>query len=194
MIILGITGPTGAGKSTLSKILQKLGADIIDTDILARKVVEPGKPALKELTKAFGENILNRDGTLKRAELARLAFPHPEKLKILNSITHRYIKEETDKRIGESKSDIIGIDGAVIIGSEIADMCDYIISVIADEDVRKKRIMARDSITEEAAQERIGAQKNNAFYLENSDYIVYNNNRDNLEEQIKKIIKDIKGA
>ena len=94
MIILGITGPTGAGKSTVSKIFKKYGVEIIDTDILARKIVEPKKPALKELAEAFGKNILNDDGTLKRSELARLAFSDPARLKILNSITHRYIKEE----------------------------------------------------------------------------------------------------
>ena len=73
-------------------------------------------------------------------------------------------------------------------------MCDYIISVTADEDIRIKRIMARDSISEDAARTRIGAQKNNAFYLENSDYIVYNNGREDLEEQVKNILNNVKGA
>ncbi len=194
MIILGITGPTGAGKSTVSKIFKKYGVEIIDTDILARKIVEPKKPALKELADAFGKNILNDDSTLKRSELARLAFSDPARLKILNSITHRYIKEEINIIIGKSKSDTVGIDGAVLFESGVSDMCDYIISVTADEDIRIKRIMARDSISEDAARTRIGAQKNNAFYLENSDYIVYNNGREDLEEQVKNILNNVKGA
>ena len=191
MIILGITGPTGAGKSTASKIFEKHGVEIIDTDVLARKIVEPDMPALKELADAFGKDILNDDGTLKRQELARLAFSDPAKLRILDSITHRYIKEEINIIIEKSKSDTVGIDGAVLFESGVSDMCDYIISVIADEDIRIKRIMSRDAISEGAARTRVGAQKNNAFYLENSDYIVYNNGREDLEEQIKTILKNI---
>ena len=191
MIILGITGPTGAGKSTASKIFEKHGVEIIDTDVLARKIVEPDMPALKELADAFGKDILNDDGTLKRQELARLAFSDPAKLRILDSITHRYIKEEINIIIEKSKSDTVGIDGAVLFESGVSDMCDYIISVIADEDIRIKRIMSRDAISEDAARTRVGAQKNNAFYLENSDYIVYNNGREDLEEQIKTILKNI---
>lgn len=191
MIILGITGPTGAGKSTASKIFEKHGVEIIDTDVLARKIVEPDMPALKELADAFEKDILNDDGTLKRQELARLAFSDPAKLRILDSITHRYIKEEINIIIEKSKSDTVGIDGAVLFESGVSDMCDYIISVIADEDIRIKRIMSRDAISEDAARTRVGAQKNNAFYLENSDYIVYNNGREDLEEQIKTILKNI---
>lgn len=191
MIILGITGPTGAGKSTASKIFEKHDVEIIDTDVLARKIVEPDMPALKELADAFGKDILNDDGTLKRQELARLAFSDPAKLRILDSITHRYIKEEINIIIEKSKSDTVGIDGAVLFESGVSDMCDYIISVIADEDIRIKRIMSRDAISEDAARTRVGAQKNNAFYLENSDYIVYNNGREDLEEQIKTILKNI---
>lgn len=192
MIILGITGPTGAGKTTVSEIFEKNGIKVIDTDTLAREVVEPGKPALQELCLQFGEIILNPDGTLNRRKLAHIAFSDSESHSQLNKITHYHIGKEVDNIIKNYTGKIIGIDGAVLIGSGIEKICTYILSVIADEEIRKKRIMKRDSISEQDADLRISSQKNNSFYIENSDYIVYNNGTENLEEDVLKIINELR--
>ena len=192
MIILGITGPTGAGKTTVSKILEENGIKIIDTDIVAREIVEPGKPALKELTAYFTENILLPDGQLNRRELARAAFSDPISHSMLNKITHHYISIEVDKTIENYKGDIIGIDGALLIESKISKKCTRVLSVLADKEIRIKRIIKRDSISPEDAELRISSQKNNSFYIENSDYIVYNNGNEDLNTEISKIIDELR--
>ena len=192
MIKLGITGGSGSGKTTVSDIFRKEGIDVIDTDIVARIIVEPGKPALDEIKDYFGQEYITPAGTLDRKKMAALVFSNPDKRLRLNEITHKYISQYVDEYIHNYTGDIIGIDGAVLIESGIGEGCDYILSVIADKEERIKRIIMRDSISEETAKKRIEAQKNDDFYIENSDYIVYNNSKDELINQVCKIIKDIR--
>ena len=192
MIILGITGPTGAGKTTVSKLFEKSGIKVIDTDIVAREIVEPGKPALTELCEYFGDEILLENGELNRRELARRAFSNPDSHMMLNKITHHYITIEVDNTIKNYDGDIIGIDGAVLIESGIAEKCDKVLSVLADKEIRIDRITKRDSISVEDAELRISSQKNNEFYIENSDYLVYNNGSEDLEKEILKIVNELR--
>ena len=192
MLKLGITGGRGSGKTTVSDIFRKEGIDVIDTDIVARIIVEPGKPALDEIKDYFGQEYITPAGTLDRKKMAALVFSNPDKRLRLNEITHKYISQYVDEYIHNYTGDIIGIDGAVLIESGIGEGCDYILSVIADKEERIKRIIMRDSISEETAKKRIEAQKNDDFYIENSDYIVYNNSKDELINQVSKIIKDIR--
>ena len=192
MIKLGITGGSGSGKTTVSDIFRKVGIDVIDTDIVARIIVEPGKPALDEIKEYFGQEYITPAGTLDRKKMAALVFSNPDKRLRLNEITHKYISQYVDEYIHNYTGDIIGIDGAVLIESGIGEGCDYILSVIADKEERIKRIIMRDSISEKKKKKRIEAQKNDAFYIENSDYIVYNNSKDELINQVSKIIKDIR--
>lgn len=191
MIILGITGPTGAGKTTVSRIFSDNGIKVIDTDITAREITAPGKPALSELAECFGEKILT-NGALNRAALAKIAFSDKDALLKLNKITHKYITEEVLAEINSYEGDIIGIDGAVLIESGISKLCTRVLCVLADEEIRKKRIMKRDSISASDADLRISSQKNNSFYIENSDYIVYNNDRDDLQKQAEKVINELR--
>ena len=192
MIKLGITGGSGSGKTTVSDIFRKEGIDVIDTDIVARIIVEPGKPALDEIKDYFGQEYITPAGTLDRKKMAALVFSNPDKRLRLNEITHKYISQYVDEYIHNYTGDIIGIDGAVLIESGIGEGCDYILSVIADKEERIKRIIMRDSISEETAKKRIEALKNDDFYIEYSDYIVYNNSKDELINQVSKIIKDIR--
>lgn len=192
MIIIGITGGSGCGKTTVSDIVRSKGIEVIDTDMVARKIVEPGKPALDEIRRSFGEEYINENGGLDRKKTAGLVFSDPNKLKELNRITHKYITRYVNEYIDNYRGNIIGIDGAVLIESGIGKMCDFIISVLADKSQRLKRIMLRDKITEEDARKRINSQKNNEFYIENSDYIVYNNSdEDTLSKEVSEILSQI---
>lgn len=192
MFVLGITGPTGAGKTTVSHMIEARGIKVIDTDILARVIVEPGKPALAEIAARFGEEMILPSGELNRRALAGIVFSDAAALADLNKITHRYIAEECEKIIAAYDGDIIGIDGAVLIGSGIDKRCDRILSVLADREIRKQRIICRDCLSEAEAEKRIAAQKNNAFYIENSDYLVYNNSKESLETEVDKIIHKLR--
>ena len=193
MIILGITGGSGTGKTTVSRFLSDYGVDIIDCDLVARKVVEKGTKALGEISDYFGEEYINPDKTLNRKKLAKLVFNSPDMLLKLNEITHKYVEEYIDLYIKNSNSEIVGIDAAALIESGIYKKCNFVLSVLANKDIRARRIVIRDNIPYFDALSRINAQKNDEYYIENSHYIVYNNsNIDEINTQILKIIEDIR--
>ena len=193
MIILGITGGSGCGKTTVCEILSRNGVDVVDCDIVSRKIVEPKTPALSEIKSYFGDEYIRKDGTLDRKKLAALVFNSPEKLEKLNEITHKYVEEYIDLYIAASNSEIIGLDAAALIESGIYKKCKHVMCVLADKEIRKERIMRRDSLSEIDATARICAQKTDEFYIEKSDYIVYNNgNIEEVNEDILKILNDIR--
>lgn len=195
MIILGITGGSGCGKTTVSKILSNHGVDVIDCDIVAKKIVEPNTPALSEITEYFGYDYINPDGTLNRRKLASLVFNSPEKLLKLNEITHKYVEEYIDLYIKNSSYDIVGIDAAALIESGIYKKCDYMLCVLADRKKRIERIQIRDGISHKEAADRINAQKNDEFYIEKSDFIVYNNsNTKEIEDEILTVLNKIRST
>ena len=193
MIIIGITGGSGCGKTTVSQLLSKNGVDVIDCDLVARKIVEPGEPALDEIKNYFGTEYINNDGTLNRKKLASVVFNSSQKLLKLNEITHKYVKEYIDSYIENSIADFIGIDAAALIESGIYEQCDYLISVLADKKLRKERIMLRDNLLENEASERINSQKNDEFYIEKSDFLVYNNgNKQEINTRVMEILDEIR--
>lgn len=193
MIVFGITGGSGSGKTTFSRFLNERGVEVIDTDVIAREIVEKGGPCLDELCRHFGSEILLPAGTLDRKKLASIAFSNEENTRALNSITHKYIKTETEDRIKNSSADLIAVDGAVIIGSAVGQLCDFIVSVLADRETRIERIRKRDGITAAEANARLDAQPEDMFYKENSLYIIYNSKTPaDLAVQADDLLKRIK--
>ena len=191
--LVGLTGKTGAGKSTVSAYFKEKGAYIIDGDIVARNVFNVDKTLIDKLVDAFG-NILNEDKTLNRSELAKRAFSSPEKTEILNSIMHpainKLIENEAEKAF-ENHSVVI-VDAAAIIESGFTKRCDSVIVVTAPVEIRKKRIMIRDSLTEENALIRINGQKDDEFYLSKADFVVDNDgDSEGLKAQLIKLEKEI---
>lgn len=188
MKIIGITGGSGAGKTTITEIFKRFGAEVLDADVVARQVVEPKKPALLEIQKEWDSVVAN--GVLNRKALAKIVFNDEVELHKLNSITHKYIIDEINERIKKSKAEIFVIDAIALFESGLFKMCDITVCVIADKETRIKRIMERDSLTRLEAEERINAQKDDSFYIENTDYTIYNNGAENdVEELIGRIIK-----
>lgn len=176
-MIIGLTGQTGAGKSTVSEIFGKAGYAVIDADRIARLVVEPGKPCLTELFDYFGDSVRQPDGTLDRKALAKIVFTDQKKLESLNSITHPFITEEIFRQINachKAGQELILLDAPTLFESRASDFCDMIISVLAPPDIRLKRIMQRDGISEEAAHERMDAQLPEEFFIQHSDYVIRN--------------------
>ena len=169
--IIGITGGTGAGKSVVSAYLKKRGAAIIDADALSREITKEGGIALPEIDKAFPGVI--KDGVLDRKALGRIVFSDSGKLSVLNEITHKYIKKLTEERI-ENADGIIILDAPLLFEAGEDKLCDKVIFVTADEDVRIKRIMARDNLSFEDAKQRIDA-RNLAPIMEKCDLLIKNN-------------------
>lgn len=182
--IIGITGGTGCGKSYISGLLRGAGIPVIDCDAVAREVMLPGKPALSEAAEFFGGEILE-NGALNRKKLAEIVFSDEKKLKKLNEITHKYILADIYNKIEREQSDLVCVDGAVLIESGMK--CDKLVGILADRALRKARIMKRDSLTEDEAERRISAQKPDSFYTENCDFVFYNNGNLDFNEILKRI-------
>ena len=171
-IIIGLTGPTGAGKSTAAKAFAALGAGVIDCDRLGRELLYM-EPCRKALCEAYGTEILDDTGRISRPKLAAQAFAHAGDSERLNRITHPLIIEEVLRRAkayGESGAKAVIVDAALLFESGASSLCDKTIAVTAAADVRLHRIMQRDGITKEQAEARMSAQKPAEFYEERSDF------------------------
>ncbi|MBQ2848310.1 MAG: threonylcarbamoyl-AMP synthase [Clostridia bacterium] len=183
--VIGLTGQTGAGKTTVGEILLKKGCHIVDTDILARKAVE-NPEVIAMLSKRFGADII-KDSVLDRRELARRAFSTPEGTKALSAITHPEITRLAIEEIHtaeKSGAKAAVIDAALLFDSPLVAVCEKNICVVADEKTRLERIMKRDSISESDARLRINAQPSTEYYTEKSDIIINNNVGTDIEAQI----------
>ena len=189
--ILGITGGSGAGKTTESDFLREKGIEVIDADKVERVIMEPGEACLRETVRTFGEDILDENGALIRKKLGQIVFSDSEKLETLNKITHKYITEYFFDKVKTAKSDIVGFDGAVIFESGLDKVCNAIIGVIADEEIRLERITKRDGISMQDARLRVSSQKNNQFYIEKCDFLVYNNGGEEISEQLEEVLKTL---
>lgn len=193
MLVFGITGGSGSGKSSASERFRENGIYVIDADKTAREVVRQGEPCLEELVKELGSEILNDDGGLNRRKTGDIVFSDKKKLDILNRITHKYIQKALEAQLNKIDTDIAAVDGAVIIGSPVEKMCSFLVSVMADKEIRLARIMKRDNISREAALKRIESQPSDEFYIANSRYLLYNNiSKENLNIEVDKLTKTIK--
>ena len=178
MKIIGLTGGSGAGKGEVCKAFLSFGIKSIDTDKISREVTGKSE-CLGELVENFSGDILRNDGELDRKKLADIAFSSKENHANLNKITHKYILNECNNIIldmqnsGNNKAVII--DAPMLFESGYYKNCDVIISVIADLDKRIQRIIKRDGISLEQIESRIKNQKSDDFFIENSDYVIYNN-------------------
>lgn len=193
MILVGLTGGIASGKSTASGIFKELGAYIIDADILAREVVEPLKPAWRDIVKNFGKEILNKDNSINRKKLAEIVFNNKKKRELLNSIVHpRVLKRagEMEKEIAKKDPDaVIIFDAALLIESGAYKKMDKNIVVYADEDVQVKRLMKRDGLTRDEAIKRIKAQMPLREKVRFADYIIDGNKMLNMvKKQIKTVL------
>ncbi|MDK2799936.1 MAG: dephospho-CoA kinase [Clostridiales bacterium] len=181
MKVIGLTGGTGSGKSTVANIAKDLGAKVIDADIIARQIVQKGQKALEEIVQHFGKDILLENGELNRRKLGSIVFADKEKLKLLNKITHKYIiqkiHEEIEIETLKKEYDIIIVDAAVLIESGLYELCDMVWVVVADKEERIKRIMKRDSLSLEEANNRINSQMTEEE-MKNYASAIINNNKD----------------
>lgn len=172
-MVIGLTGPTGAGKSTVAAAWEKAGCVVVDADKIARTAtLRPD--CIAELKAEFGDDIADEKGNLDRRLLAKRAFASPHKTERLNAITHPTIMEQVTEQISrfrQSKAKAIILDAPLLFESGADRLCDTTVAVTAPLEIRRKRIMARDSIPAELAMERIGAQKEDSYYNTRASYV-----------------------
>ncbi len=189
--VIGLTGGTGAGKSSLRTVFEEYGYVYIDTDKLARKVTEPGSPYLSRIIGVFGEENVCKGGILDRHLLAEKAFSSPLSTAVLNLLTHPAIIDmtlEIISRCGENGKAVV--DAPLLFESGLDRICDSIIAVTAPVEMRIKRITARDGISEAAARQRINRQHDDSFYKAHADfYIVNDSSVDELESKIRQLLE-----
>ena len=183
MKIIGITGPTGAGKTTALRALTALGACIIDADAVYHRLLEESRPLREALTGRFGE-ICDDRGKIDRKKLGERVFTDPAALADLNGITHRFVGEAIDGLLAgaeESGCPAAAIDAIALLESGLGDRCDAVVGIIAPAEVRVRRIMAREGISEDYARKRVNAQKGENYFRENCDYVLENTEDDTPE-------------
>lgn len=181
MLIIGVTGPSGAGKGAVSDYLKsKYGFKIIDADRVYHDIISAPSPCVSELVEHFGKGILNEIGGIDRKSLSLLVFgeENRERLLLLNKITHKYVMSEIEKTVelySQSGADVTVIDAPLLIEAGVDEMCDYTVAVVADKSIRAERIAKRDGIDKDAALLRINSQKPDSFYKEKCDFVLQNN-------------------
>ena len=194
MKIIGLTGLTGAGKSTVAQKLMAYGCYHIDADKVAREVINNNENVKNKLKERFGTDVINTDGTTNRPLLASLAFADEQSTLDLNAITHPSVIEEIKSIIKDMEE--VGyrgviIDAIALFESGLDALCDFNVTVIAPKEIRLERIIKRDNITEEKALERINAQKDEGFFTSKADFVLWNYPPYDINVEIKPITLQI---
>lgn len=178
MMVIGLTGPTGAGKTAVCRVLADWdGISVVDCDQVARKVVGKGKRCLLDLAVEFSPVIISADGTLNRRRLAQIVFTDREKLKRLNAIVFPHILEEIEEELAAARrrgDRAAVLDAPTLFESGADRLCDTIVVVTASPGIRQFRIMNRDGLSPEEAQNRMNSQQDEAFYVGRADHILRN--------------------
>lgn len=195
MLVIGLTGPSGAGKGEVGRIFSAYGLPVINADEVYHRLLLPPSSCLKELTVEFGGEILTPTGELDRRKMSETVFANPTALQKLNSIAHRYVMEEIHRQLEQLRR--AGTRAAVLDAPQLFEAgadkdCGTVISVLAEKRLRVERIMARDRIDAERAIRRINAQKSDDYFRTHSDYVIENNgSAEHLLPRVRKILFEL---
>ncbi|MCL2378076.1 MAG: dephospho-CoA kinase [Defluviitaleaceae bacterium] len=194
MKIIGITGISGSGKTTVTRMLAKMGGYTIEADPLAHRVIRKGQPAHKEIVTAFGTDILDNEGEINRPALGKLVFGNKKKLTKLESIIHPKVIALTTALIAHAritgKHKFAVIDAALLIEAKMHKTCHSCWLITASHDIRLERIMARDNITKEAAEKRLASRAGDETLKPHATTIIQNNEGlAELKNQVKSALK-----
>ena len=195
MRIIGLCGGSGSGKGAVSAVFRKYGIPTVDTDIVYREITSYMSDCLIELKGEFGDSIVN-GGALDRRALAALVFSDTSRLQKLNAIAHKHILARTREILAsfsESGSEVALVEAPLLFEAGLDSECDLTVAVIADYNVRLARIIARDSISEDEARQRLSSQRPDEWLISNVDEVIYNNgDLGDLESSVLVLIDKIK--
>ncbi len=190
-MILGLTGFSGAGKSTVAAILKEHGFYHLDCDALVHCEVYSDPNVLQALSKVFGNHIV-ADGTLDRIALRHCVMGDADALDTLNRTVRPYILSYIEKHLRQHADENVILDAPLLFESGLEKRCDKVLSIIAQPDLAMKRIIARDSLSKEDAERRLKSQHSAEFYAERSDFVVYNDgDLQSLKNQIESILSTL---
>jgi dephospho-CoA kinase len=197
MIKIGLCGSSGSGKGYVCKKFKAYGVEYIDTDKVYRDIAVGGSECVNELCAFFGDEIVSPDGSLDRRELSKRVFEgegSKERLKVLNEITHKYIRYETVRILEENESKgVIAtiIDAPVLFESGFDKMCDVTVCVTAPTELKINRILKRDNIPIEKAEARLQSQLSDGSLRERCDYEIVNDDSGSLEYEIERVARSL---
>lgn len=196
MKLVGLTGGIASGKSTVSEILARQGAAIINADVLAREVVEPGRQAWTEIVNAFGTAVLQPDRALDRQKLRAIIFDDPDARKKLESIIHPQVRALAEQRIREHAAAgyaVIVYEVPLLFEGNLQEWLRPVILVACDVDTQRKRLQSRDNLSAVQAQKHIEAQMSLEEKRRLADYVIENNGSlEDLERQVQAVLEKIK--
>lgn len=193
-MIIGLTGSIATGKSTVASMLKEYGLPIVDADVVARQVVEPGTETLKQIGEAFGPEVIKEDGTMDREKVGAIIFHQPEKRQVLNNIIHPAIRAEMlrqrDEYLANGEAHVV-MDIPLLFESKLQHFVEKILVVSVKEEIQLTRLMERNGFSEEEARARISTQLPIQVKIDGADAVVYNDGTiENSKEQLALILKD----
>lgn len=195
MIVIGITGNSGSGKTTISNIISKRpDVKIINADEVAKNMQKKMTPYLEEIKKEFGEELFDKNNNLDRRILAEKIYSNYKEKEKLDKITFKYVVQEIVNAINKNRNNgtkILVIDAPLLIESNLDKQCDYIIAIVAEKDLKINRICARDGIDKETAEKRLNIQPKDDFYYKKANFIIENKENTNLEKELNLILNKI---
>jgi dephospho-CoA kinase len=197
MMIIGLTGSIASGKSTVSKMLEEQGYPIVDADLVARKVVEPGSITLQEISEEFGSDIIQKDGSLDRQKLGEMIFNDPELRGRLNDIIHPAIRKEMLRERDElvkAGNELIIMDIPLLFESQLQHFVDKILVVSVTEENQLLRLMERNGLAEHEAKARIGSQLPMSVKVQGADAVIFNDGTiEETKQQLMEILSSWSG-
>lgn len=198
MKLIGLTGGIASGKSTVARILKRLGAAIVDADALAREVVEPGNDAWKDIVEAFGAEVLQPDQTLDRQKLRATIFNNSAARKKLEAIIHPRVRALAEERIHQHAAagyEIVVYEVPLLFEGNLHEWLRPVVLVACDLEIQKRRLQERDVLSVEASQRHIDAQLSLAEKRRLADYVIENDGSlEDLEREVESVLNKIKAT
>ncbi|MDO9137722.1 MAG: dephospho-CoA kinase [Lutibacter sp.] len=191
MIIIGLTGGIGSGKSTVLALFKALGAVTYVADIEAKKLMNADDGLKNQIIKLFGEKAYEK-GALNRTYISSVVFNNEEKLNALYAMVHPKVREDFHHFIKKQKADFVIYEAAILFESGSNQICDYVITVIADFEHKIERIMKRDGVSEAQVLERMKNQSEDDYKIKKSDFVIRNNHLEDTKKQVFTIFELLK--